>query len=146
MKAHIMIPQFFVNQTGYDVLAAVLLHQIEPPLPVDFPYDPGPNFQRTVTQVENPLPCFPHIQHVDAAQGAQITGLSAPFGKKSRGVQFNYPSTVMGLTAHHPGSKILHHAVRIIKLVHKMRPSIAKIRPVFSGRWYGLQSAANRAA
>ena len=72
---------------GDDVLSGVLLHQVKPAGIIDRAVHLIAHLQRAVTQMQDfPVP-FLYVQHPNAAQRAQITGLPAALGIKGSGVQ-----------------------------------------------------------
>ena len=68
------------------MLSGVLLHVVEPPLPVDGAGDSFPNFHGSVHIVENHAVFFMDVRHSRSVQNAVIGRLSAPLRVEGRAV------------------------------------------------------------
>lgn len=88
MEAHVLRPEHLVQDAGEDVLAGVLLHLVEAPLPVDGAGDGGTGLCR-LGQGIHPVPDdavrlvdVGDMEHraVGEGQRASVGGLTAPFG------------------------------------------------------------------
>ena len=87
MKTNIVAPPLSVGDAGHDMLAGVVLHQIEAAFPVDLPLHLSAGLQRAVTGVDYPALTLVDLQYLDRPKDAQVIGLTAPRGRK-RSVQY----------------------------------------------------------
>ena len=86
VKSHIVAVKPLADQPGTDMLSGVLLHVVEPPLPVDGTGDSFPNFHGSVHIVENHAVFFMDVRHSRSVQNAVIGRLSAPLRVEGRAV------------------------------------------------------------
>ena len=87
MEAHVVIAIGRVDQAADQMLAGVLLHEVEAPVPVEDAVDRFSHRQGAVTAViHRPVP-LPDVQHGAPAQDAEVAGLAAALGIKGRAVQ-----------------------------------------------------------
>ena len=93
MKSHVVKPVPAVDQAGEHVLPGMLLHQVEPPGPIDLAGHGLAHRQRAVAAVYDDAISLLHRQNLGVCQGAQVPGLSAAFGIKCRLVQANGPAS-----------------------------------------------------
>ena len=100
VEAHVLRPEHLVQDAGEDVLAGVLLHLVEAPLPVDGAGDGGTGLCR-LGQGIHPVPDdavrlvdVGDMEHraVGEGQRASVGGLTAPFGVEHRAVQRDAPA------------------------------------------------------
>ena len=93
VEAYILAAPEIVGQPGDDVLPRVLLHQVEPPVPVDDPGDLCSRLQGVAAGVDNlPVPAvdLQHLHLVEGPAGLQppgVVGLAAPLGVEGGAVQ-----------------------------------------------------------
>ena len=80
VEADVVTAIFGVGQAGDDMLAGVLLHQVEPTLPVNGAGHLLPRRKGSVTGVNDRVCPGVDLQHVDAAQHAGVVGLAAALG------------------------------------------------------------------
>ena len=95
------------------MFTGVLLHQVEPALPVNGTLYGFPNSQGCVAQMYNGLAPFLHIQHVASAQCTQVAGLTATFRVKGRGIQYHFPAFFSYFAGDHLGTKCAQVAILI---------------------------------
>ena len=88
MKTNIVAPPLSVGDAGHDMLAGVVLHQIEAAFPVDLPLHLSAGLQRAVTGVDYPALTLVDLQYLDRPKDAQVIGLTAPLGVESGLVQY----------------------------------------------------------
>ena len=86
VEAHVFAAPEVVGQPGDDVLPGVLLHQVKPPVPVDYPGDRRPRLQGVVAGMDDlPVPAV-DLQHLDLSLSAcrlqtpGVVGLAPPSG------------------------------------------------------------------
>ena len=87
------------------MLSGVLLHVVEPPLPVDGAGDSFPNFHGSVHIVENHAVFFMDVRHSRSVQNAVIGRLSAPLRVEGGAVQGDNEAVFAGLTVQHRGGE-----------------------------------------
>ena len=100
MEAHVLRPEHLVQDAGEDVLAGVLLHLVEAPLPVDGAGDGGTGLcglGQGIHRVPDDavrLVDVGDMKHraVGEGQRASVGGLTAPFGVEHRAVQRDAPA------------------------------------------------------
>ena len=115
MKSHIVITVGRVNETADDMLAAVLLHEVQPPLPVNGALHRVAHGQGPGAAVDNlPIPAA-YVGDGYAAQQTGVTGLAAALGIKGRLIQSYKKSIAVGGTGQHPGRELPQMAVLIKK-------------------------------
>ena len=78
-----------VHDAGDDVLAGVLLHQVEASVPVDLPVHSS--VQRSRHRVDDRAVPLLHVEDLRPAERAEITGLSAALGVEGRPVEHDRP-------------------------------------------------------
>ena len=77
------------------MLPAVLLHEVEPPGPVDGPLHGLPHGQGPVAEVDHLAVPLPGVGDVYAAQGAVVGGLAAALGVEGGAVQGDGPGVLL---------------------------------------------------
>ena len=100
MEAHVLRPEHLVQDAGEVVLAGVLLHLVEAPLPVDGAGDGGTGLcglGQGIHRVPDDavrIVDVGDIKHraVGEGQRASVGGLTAPFGVEHRAVQSDAPA------------------------------------------------------
>ena len=116
VEAHVVIAKAGVDQAADNVLAAVLLHQVEPPVPVDLALHGFANLQRMVAVVDDPAAGFVGIGDPDTAQDALVAGLAAALGIKRRPVQNHVVAVLPRLAGQDHGGKLRQMGIEIIEL------------------------------
>jgi hypothetical protein len=92
VEAHVVPAEGRVHEPLTDVLAAVLLHEIEAPLPVDLARDLRALRQGSLAPVDDPALPLVRVSHAHAAERARVAGLAAALGVKSGPVQLHVPA------------------------------------------------------
>ncbi len=77
------------DNTGKDMLAGMVLHEVEPAFPVQTAFHFRPRFKRLVRRMQYYAVLFMYVQHCRAAQRPMVSGLSASLRVKIRPVQRN---------------------------------------------------------
>ena len=118
MEAHVVIAVGRVDEAGENVLAAVLLHETEPPRPVDAAFHHGAHLQGTITEVDDFTARFVGVRDGHAAQHSLVAGLAAALGIEGRPVQRHVPAVLSRPAAGHRGRKYLQMRILIIEPFH----------------------------
>ena len=87
MKAHVVIAENAVYKTGEHMLAAVLLHHVQPPHAIHMSMHLAPDFKRNIGQMLDLALHVVRIQNPRFIQRAMIRALPAAFRKKRGLVQ-----------------------------------------------------------
>ncbi len=141
VETHIVMAVGGVDQSGDDVLAGVLLHQVEAVVVVHDALDGFSHNQGVVAQVEHPLPRLPDVEHLCSAKGSPVRILAAALGVEGGLIQLYLPDGAYGTAAacnlggfagHHPGGKSCQPAVFIKKLLcfHEIVPRFSICKPI----------------
>ena len=107
MEAHVVAAVTGADDAADHMLARMLLHMIEPSLPVDFTADGLPHRQRLIASVEDNAFLFPYVGDGGIAQHAKVGGLAAALGIKGGAVQRHQPAVFILLTGLHHGGEFL---------------------------------------
>ena len=114
MKTHIVVAIAPVDDAGDDVLAGVLLHQVEAPLIINGAADFRAHFQRPITQMDHFFAPLLYIQNFHRTKKPQVAGLAAAFRIEGRGIQHHFPALFHAPAGKHPRGKSRTVAVFII--------------------------------
>ena len=105
VKAHIVTVEFSAQDAADDVLAAVLLHEVKPPLPVNAPLYRLSHRERPVAEMQHLAVPLPDVLHRRAAQYPPIRRLAAPLRIEGRAVQYYSPAILLLLAGDNHPSK-----------------------------------------
>ena len=103
-----------VDDARDDVLAGMLLHQVEPVGVVHDALHGLANGQGRSHPMEDPLPLLMDMEHLHAAQGAPVGGLSAALGVEGGAVQLDLKALLRFRTIHNNGGKLCQTAVGVV--------------------------------
>ena len=96
------------------MLAGVLLHGVQPPRPVQTARNGLPHGQRGIGEVGHGFAVGAHVQHLGAAQRAEVTGLAAPLREKRRAIQNDGERLTLRGAAQDGGGEFLHISVSFV--------------------------------
>lgn len=119
VEAHIVTAPLGVGQAGDDMFAGVVLHQVKAPLPVDLALDGGADVQRSAAGVHHTALPLVDLQHVDAAQYAQVIGLAAPLRVESGLIQQDVKAFFALDAGLHGGGEFGQIGVLFIQFFHE---------------------------
>ena len=118
MKTNIVAPPLSVGDAGHDMLAGVVLHQIEAAFPVNLPLHLSAGLQRAVTGVDYPALTLVDLQYLDRPKDAQVIGLTAPLGVESGLVQYYVIASLALYTGLYMGGESGQKWVLFVELFH----------------------------
>ena len=108
VEAHIFVAEMGADGAGDQMLAAVLLHEHKAARPVDLHGDGLAHRQRRGAEMDDLAVTVADIQHGNAVQRPQVTGLSAAGGIENGAVKHDGPAAFCRLAAaHHSGAGLL---------------------------------------
>ena len=84
VKAHVVKAELRVDDPGKDMLARMVLHVVEAPLPIEHALDVLPDLKRLFTIVHDARRRAAHVEHGCAVERAVVRRLSAAFRIKGR--------------------------------------------------------------
>ena len=114
MKAHVIVPIRLMDQSAHHVLAGMLLHQVESPLPVDLSFHFCSRFQRFLCIMDQ-FPLFLlNVCDSDIVQGTQIAGLPAAFRIKGALIQKDPVALICFPAFRHCAPELLYINVFIV--------------------------------
>jgi len=131
VEAHVVPTEGRVHEPAHDVLAAVLLHEIKAPLPVDLARDLRALRQGSLAPVDDPALPLVRVCHAHAAERARVAGLAAALGVKSGPVQLHVPAVPARAAGEHPRRKTAQMGVLVIEFFgrHAMSLRFLRFRP-----------------
>ena len=101
VEADILIAEARVDEAGDEMLTGVLLHEVQPPRPVDLARHVRADRQGRRAAVQHRLAAQERLRDVRAAERAHVAGLAAARGIKDRAVQLYEPAVFALLAGEH---------------------------------------------
>ena len=89
VEAHVLCAEQVPCAVGEQMLAGVLLHDIEPPRKVELAMHRGSRSNRAVGTVQKPFALLVHVQHLRVADRADVAGLTALVGEERALIEFH---------------------------------------------------------
>ena len=130
VKTHVVIAKEAAHKTGEDMLAAVLLHHVEPALRIHAALNRCANRQRGVGRMQHFAARLMDIQHIYAAQHAMVCALSAALRKKRRSIKGHNILTLFLLAAGDDRRKRKQLRILIVQthghMIHSFRKNCQK--------------------
>ena len=114
MEADVLIAKARVDEAGDEMLTGVLLHEVQPPRPVDLARHVRAGRQSCRTAVQHRLAAQERLRDVRAAERARVAGLAASRGIKDRAVQLHEPAVFALLAGEHARLQLPGVRVRFI--------------------------------
>ena len=114
VKAHVVIAEKPMHQTGEHVLAAVLLHHVHPAHRVHMAAHLAADRKRPADQMLHLAVCLVRVEHLHAVQRAVIRALSAALRKKRRLIQRDDIALFPLLAGLHHGGKFQHIHISVV--------------------------------
>ena len=115
MKSDVIASGHLVQDTAQDMLARMLLHQIEPPRPVDASVGRAPFFQRCGKGMPDLAVTLVHLKHLFSAERSGVIGLSAALRIKSGRVQTNKKLSIFFPPLEYLCGKFSHIRILIVE-------------------------------
>ena len=115
MEAHVVIAKELAYQTREDMLAAVLLHHIQPAHRVHMALDHGAHSKRRICGMLHLAAMLVTIDDVHAAQQAMVRALSAALRKKGGLIQRDHILSLLFLAARHRRGEIKQRRILIVQ-------------------------------
>ena len=112
VETHVVTAVFAANDTGKDMFAGMVLHQVKTMVPVNMTFHFRAHFQRLIGDMRNDAVFFPNVCHLCAAQRADIRRLSATFGVKVSAFQYHSKVFALRLAGYNLAHKI--HGISIV--------------------------------
>ena len=101
VEADVLIAEARVDEAGDKMLTGVLLHEVQPPRPVDLARHVRAGRQSCRTAVQHRLAAQERLRDVRAAERAHVAGLAAARGIKDCAVQLHEPAVFTLLAGEH---------------------------------------------
>ena len=101
VEADVLIAEARVDEAGDEMLAGVLLHEVQPPRPVDLARHVCTDRQSRRAAVQHRLAAQERLRDVRAAECARVAGLAAARGIKDCAVQLHEPAVFALLAGEH---------------------------------------------
>ena len=114
MKTNIISSEQLPDRMRKNMLAGMLLHMVQPGLPVQHRFDLCPNRQRPLTIMHYFAAALRSISHLHAAQRSAVTQLTAALRKKYRPVQNHGIPAFIFCTAQHRCQATFQHRILFI--------------------------------
>ena len=127
MEPYIVVPIPLMDQAAHNMLSRMVLHTVEPHLPVQDAMYHFPHRQRFFADQENILSFFYRIKHRDICmpwprQFPAVAALPAAFRIKGTAVQPDQVPALVLSHARHAGVEFFRIGVLIIKLLRHAHP------------------------
>ena len=116
VEAYVVAVVIPAQDSGENVLSGMLLHMVEPPVPVKDAGDGFPDFHFFFKRVENHPAFFMDVQYPDAVQRPVVGGLSAALRIEGGAVQNGQKAVFFPFTGENSGGKFFQKGVLFVEL------------------------------
>ena len=117
VEAHVVIAEAPVDDAAEQMLTAVLLHEVEPPLPVERAVYGRAGRERGVAVVDDLAAAPMCVRHAHTGECPGVAGLAAALRIERRPVEHDVVAVLSGRAGEHLRIKFPHMGILIVKSV-----------------------------
>ena len=117
VEAHVVIAEAPMDDAAEQMLTAVLLHEVEPLLPVERAVYGRAGRERGVAVVDDLAAALMCVRHAHTGECPGVAGLAAALGIERRPVEHDVVAVLSGCAGEHLRIKFPHMGILIVKSV-----------------------------